>query len=77
MQKNNFTIAPENEKNEIIVEQIPVEFEVKSKRKQHFYGVVNMPRFNIEEFFGAFEKDFVIDADCARSVGVKGPKTLH
>ena len=70
--ENNFTLSAENKKNELIVEQIPVEFEVKGKGKQHFYGVVNMPRFNIEEFFSTFEPDFELDADCERAVGAKG-----
>ncbi len=74
--ENNFTISAENEQNEIVVEQIPVEFEVKGKGKQHFYGVVNMPHFDITEFFSSFEKDFVLDEDCEKAVGVKGPKTL-
>lgn len=75
-ESNNFTIAPENEKNEIIVEMIPVTFEVKGKGKQHFYGVVNMPNFDIEEFFRKTEPDFVVDQDCEKAVGPKGPKTL-
>ncbi|MCH5166215.1 MAG: adenylate/guanylate cyclase domain-containing protein, partial [Clostridiales bacterium] len=74
--ENHFTLAPENEKYEIIVEQIPVEFEVKGKGKQHFYGVVNMPRFDIQEFFSPTDPSFAIDADCAHAVGPNGPKTL-
>ncbi|MBQ9630402.1 MAG: adenylate/guanylate cyclase domain-containing protein, partial [Treponema sp.] len=74
--ENNFTLSRENEKDEIIVEMIPVEFEVKGKGSQHFYGVVNMPQFNIEEFFKITDKDFKVDFDCARSVGPRGPKTL-
>jgi len=73
--ENNFTIKPENAPCELIVEQIPVDFEVKGKGKQHFFGVVNMPGFDIEKFF-SFEKDFVIDKDCELAVGPKGPKTL-
>ena len=74
--ENNFTLTPEHEKNEIIVEQIPVEFEVKGKGKQHFYGVVNMPHFDIAEFFTPTDPDFEVDEDCEKSVGPKGPKTL-
>ena len=74
--ENHFTLAPENEKDEIIVEQIPVEFEVKGKGKQHFYGVVNMPCFDIQEFFGPTDPSFAIDEECARVVGPNGPKTL-
>ena len=74
---NNFTIKEENKKDEIIVEVIPVTFEVKGKGKQHFYGVVNMPQFDIESFFKAGDPNFVLDADCAKSVGPKGPKTLE
>ncbi len=75
-EENNFTIAPEFKKDEIIVEVIPVTFEVKGKGKQHFYGVVNMPNFNIEEFFKTTDPDFVVDADCECAIGPKGPKTL-
>ncbi len=73
--ENNFTIKPEYAECELIVEQIPVDFEVKGKGKQHFYGVVNMPGFNIQKFFG-FDPKFVVDKDCALAVGAKGPKTL-
>lgn len=73
--ENNFTIKPENKPCELIVEQIPVDFEVKGKGKQHFFGVVNMPGFDIKKFF-SFDKDFVLDKDCERAVGPKGPKTL-
>ena len=75
--ENNFTLKQENEKNEIVVEMIPVEFEVKGKGAQHFYGVVNMPGFDIEAFFKTSNKDFVLDSDCVRSVGPNGPKTLN
>ena len=74
---NNFTIKEENKKDEIIVEVIPVTFEVKGKGKQHFYGVVNMPQFDIEAFFKAGDPNFVLDPDCAKSVGPEGPKTLE
>ena len=50
-EENHFTIAEADKPNELIVEQIPVEFEVKGKGTQHFYGVVNMPQFDIEAFF--------------------------
>ncbi len=73
---NNFTIRKENLKNEIIVEKIPVSFEVKGKGRQHFYGIVNMPNFNIEEFFKKSNPEFTVDADCALCVGPNGPKTL-
>lgn len=75
-EENHFTLSPENEKHEIIVERIPVSFEVKGKGKQHFYGVVNMPRFDIQEFFGPTDPLFAIDADCEKAVGPKGPRTL-
>jgi len=74
--ENNFTIKPENLKNEVIVEVIPVTFEVKGKGKQHFYGVVNMPNFNIEEFFRKTNPKFKVDPDCAKAIGPEGPKTL-
>lgn len=73
--ENNFTIKPENRPCELIVEQIPVDFEVKGKGKQHFFGVVNMPGFDIKKFF-EFDKNFVLDRDCERAVGPKGPRTL-
>ena len=73
--ENNFTIKEENKPCELVVEQIPVDFEVKGKGKQHFFGVVNMPGFDIEKFFG-YDKDFKVDKDCERAVGPKGPKTL-
>lgn len=73
--ENNFTIKPENAACELVVEQIPVDFEVKGKGKQHFFGVVNMPGFDIEKFF-SFDKDFKLDKDCELAVGPKGPKTL-
>ncbi|MCR5386336.1 MAG: adenylate/guanylate cyclase domain-containing protein [Treponema sp.] len=75
-QENNFTIKPENQKYEIIVEVIPVTFEVKGKGKQHFYGVVNMPNFDIEEFFKTTDPEFKADPDCITAIGPKGPKTL-
>ena len=75
--ENNFTLSKENEVNELVVEQIPVEFEVKGKGAQHFYGVVNMPQFDIEAFFKTGDKDFKLDSDCARAVGKNGPKTLN
>ena len=75
--ENNFTLSEANLVNEIVVEMIPVEFEVKGKGAQHFYGVVNMPQFDIEEFFKTADKEFVLDEDCARAVGKNGPKTLN
>ncbi|MCQ2577986.1 MAG: HAMP domain-containing protein [Treponema sp.] len=75
--ENNFTLKPENEANEIVVEMIPVEFEVKGKGAQHFYGVVNMPNFDIVEFFSKGDPDFVLDDDCAIALGKTGPKTLN
>lgn len=76
-EENNFTISEEDLPCEIIAEQIPVEFEVKGKGTQHFYAVVNLPNFNIEEFFGATDKDFVLDEDCKKAVGPEGPKNMH
>ena len=76
-EENNFMIPAENRQDEIVVEMIPVEFEVKGKGAQHFYGVVNMPQFDIEAFFKTADKDFVLDNDCARAVGKFGPKTLN
>ena len=73
--ENNYTIKPENAACELIVEQIPVDFEVKGKGKQHFFGVVNMPGFDIQKFF-AYDKNFKLDKDCERAVGPKGPRTL-
>lgn len=75
--ENRFFIKPENAKDEIIVEKIPVEFEVKGKGKQHFYGVVNMPRFDIKEFFSdENDPDFQVDEDCAVCLGPTGPRTI-
>ena len=76
-ESNGFKILEENKENEIIVEQIPVDFEVKGKGIQHFYGVVNMPGFDIEKFFRKSDPDFKADEDCLRAVGPKGPKTLN
>ena len=73
--ENNFTILPENKAKEIVVEQIPVQFEVKGKGKQHFYGVVNMPNFDIESFFSD-DPLFMLDEDCKKAAGPYGPKTL-
>lgn len=61
----------------LVVEKIPVEFEVKGKGAQHFYGVVNMPHFDVEAFFRQGEPGFVADEDCVKAVGPKGPKTLN
>ena len=76
-ESNGFKILEENKENEIIVEQIPVDFEVKGKGIQHFYGVVNMPGFDIEKFFRKSDPDFKADEDCLRAVGPTGPKTLN
>lgn len=75
-EENNFIIKPANIYNEIIVERIPVEFEVKGKGKQHFYGVVNMPNFDIGKFFSSGGEEYEVDRDCERAVGPAGPKTL-
>lgn len=74
--ENGYFIKPENLKYEIVVEQIPVEFEVKGKGKQHFYGVVNMPQFDIEKFFKRGIPNFKIDLDCAKAAGYYGPKNI-
>ncbi len=73
---NNFSIKEENLENEIVVEMIPVEFEVKGKGAQHFYGVVNMPGFDIQKFFQQGDSEFVPDEDCLKAVGPDGPKTM-
>ena len=73
---NNFSIREENLENEIVVEMIPVEFEVKGKGAQHFYGVVNMPGFDIQKFFQQGDSEFVPDEDCLKAVGPSGPKTM-
>ena len=75
--ENNFTIAPEDLPCEILAEQIPVEFEVKGKGSQHFYAVVNLPNFNIEEFFKKADPAFEVDKDCIKAVGPEGPKDVH
>lgn len=75
-EENNFTLKKENVQNEVIVECIPVTFEVKGKGAQHFYGVVNMPHFDIEAFFRTSNPDFVADKDCLAVAGKYGPKTL-
>lgn len=75
-ESNNFSIKEENLENEIVVEMIPVEFEVKGKGAQHFYGVVNMPGFDIQKFFQQGDAEFVPDEDCLKAVGPAGPKTM-
>lgn len=75
-ESNNYSIKNENLENEIIVEMIPVEFEVKGKGAQHFYGVVNMPGFDIQKFFQQGEPEFVPDEDCRKAVGPDGPKNM-
>jgi len=74
---SNYEIPKENEDKEIVVEMIPVEFEVKGKGAQHFYGVVNMPKFDIEGFFKQGDENFTADPDCIKAVGPTGPKTLN
>lgn len=74
---NGFKIPEANAADEIVVEMIPVEFEVKGKGAQHFYGVVNMPGLDIEAFFRAGDPNFVADPDCLKAVGAAGPKTLN
>lgn len=76
-EENGFTIPKENEEREVVVEMIPVGFDVKGKGVQHFYGVVNMPNFDIEKFFKSGNSEFVIDEDCRKAVGPTGPKTLN
>ena len=76
-QENNFTIKEENLESELVVEMIPVAFEVKGKGQQHFYGVVNMPQFDIEAFFKKGNPNFVVDPDCEKALGKNGPKTLN
>lgn len=73
---NNYTILDENKDKEIVVEKIPVPFEVKGKGIQYFYGVVNMPALDIEQFFKTTNPDFVVDPDCEIAVGPKGPQSL-
>lgn len=73
---NNYSIKDENLENEIIAEEIPVTFDVKGKGKQHFYGIVNMPHFNIKKFFSVTDPEFEVDSDCEKAVGPKGPENL-
>jgi len=75
-EENNFEISTDNLANEVIVEVIPVTFEVKGKGKQHFYGVVNMPHFDIETFFKQADESFTVDEECAKVIGPNGPRTL-
>ena len=75
--ENDFTISDENLENEIIVEMIPVAFEVKGKGKQHFYGVVNMPNFDVNKFYRMSDPSFMADEECLDVVGPNGPKDLH
>ncbi len=74
--ENNFFIRPENLENEIVAEKIPVGFEVKGKGVQYFYGVVNMPNFDIQGFFEEIQPGFSVDSDCEKVLGPKGPETL-
>lgn len=75
--ENNYQIPEKYAEDEIIVEMIPVSFDVKGKGEQHFYGVVNMPKFDIEKFFRGSDPDFVVDPDCEIAIGPKGPKTMN
>ena len=70
-EENDFTISEENLENEIIVEKIPVAFEVKGKGKQHFYGVVNMPNFDVNKFYRNADPSFIADEDCLDVVDQK------
>lgn len=70
-------LQDEIDAGEIIVEQIPVEFEVKGKGTQHFYGVVNMPGLDIAAFFRAGNPGFMPDEDCMKACGPDGPRTLN
>ncbi|MBO7122975.1 MAG: HAMP domain-containing protein [Treponema sp.] len=74
--ENHRLIPNEFAADEIVVERIPVTIEVKGKGEQHFYGVVNMPRFDIEKFFKTSNPDFKVDPDCAKAVGPTGPRTM-
>lgn len=74
--ENNYTIKPEFAENEIVAEMIPVTFSVKGKSAQHFYGIVNMPKFDIKKFFSVTDENFEVDSDCEIAVGPKGPKNL-
>ncbi|ORX84457.1 hypothetical protein BCR32DRAFT_277153 [Anaeromyces robustus] len=51
---------------------ILVEFEVKDKEMQYFYGVVNMSSFDIESFSKTADKYFVLD-----DIGKTGLKSLN
>jgi adenylate cyclase len=74
--ENNYTIKAEYAADEIVVEEIPVTINVKGKGDQHFYGVVNMPQFDLAKFFKAGDPQFELDHDCEKAVGPSGPKTL-
>ena len=75
-EENNFTIPADFCNDEIVAEKIPVTISVKGKGDQHFYGIVNMPNFDIEGFFKRGNAAFTPDSDCLRAVGKAGPKTL-
>lgn len=75
--ENNYTIEDECLPLEITVEMIPVTIIVKGKGEEHFYGVVNMPHFDIEAFFKKGDESFVVDEECSRALGPNGPKTLN
>lgn len=74
--ENNWTISEDKKNDEIVVEQIPAVFEVKGKGRQNFYGVVNMPNFDIQEFFSKFDENFVLDDECSKACGKNGPESL-
>jgi len=73
---NQNKLTKENLKNEIIVEKIPATLQIKGKGTQHFYGIVNMPNFDISDFFKASDSKFEVDEDCKKAVGPAGPKSL-
>ncbi|MBR5646065.1 MAG: adenylate/guanylate cyclase domain-containing protein [Treponema sp.] len=75
-ESNDYKIDDEYKADEIIVEQIPVTFEVKGKGKQHFYAVVNMPSFDVEAFFRKGNPSFTADPQCLKAAGPEGPGNL-
>ena len=74
--EDTYRLLKDDYADQVIFEKIPVAFQVKGKGEQHFYAVVNLPRFDIAAFFRAADPDFVLDPDCARSAGPDGPQTL-
>lgn len=73
--ENSHRLTSEHAADEVVVEAIPVRFKVKGKGVQRFYGVVNMPHFDIVSFFGR-GGEFTVDEECAKVLGERGPKTL-